>query len=143
MEAAIATLCAGIDLVIYAQISRSHDNTKHKTQNILIFLLALTLRLFAIEQQSLWADEGGTIALASRSLEQIGLLHLVSADGTLIAQYDGPLTEISRAAILIPPGTMAGSYELLLGLYDPASGTRLELANLGGDSLLLDTLDVR
>jgi hypothetical protein len=37
----------------------------------LVFILALALRLYAIDRQSLWSDEGGTIALALRSLAQI------------------------------------------------------------------------
>jgi mannosyltransferase len=36
-----------------------------------IFLSALALRLYAIDAQSLWSDEGSTIALSSRSFEQI------------------------------------------------------------------------
>src|SRR5215213_2341166 len=37
----------------------------------LLFIVALALRLYAIERQSLWGDEGSSISLASRSLAQI------------------------------------------------------------------------
>jgi hypothetical protein len=37
----------------------------------LVFILALAVRLYAIDRQSLWSDEGGTIALSLRSLAQI------------------------------------------------------------------------
>ena len=37
----------------------------------LVFALALLVRLYAIDRQSLWADEGSSIALSSRSLARI------------------------------------------------------------------------
>ena len=38
---------------------------------VLIFIVALAVRLYAIDRQSLWGDEGSSISLASRSFAQI------------------------------------------------------------------------
>jgi 4-amino-4-deoxy-L-arabinose transferase-like glycosyltransferase len=42
-----------------------------RVQVALLFCIALALRLYAIDRQSLWGDEGSSIALASRSIAQI------------------------------------------------------------------------
>jgi mannosyltransferase len=71
--------------------------------------------------------------------------HLVADDGQLVAQYDRPLTggdasaqqvalpQQIRLAIPIVPGIRAGRYHIVLGIYDPATGERLRLAN--GDTV--------
>ena len=65
-------------------------------------------------------------------------------DGELVAQYDRPLafdasaqqqalSQQIRLAILVPPGVRAGLYHVVIGIYDPATGERLRLAN--GDTV--------
>jgi hypothetical protein len=79
-------------------------------------------------------------------------LHLVSpeGEGAAVAQSDGPpldgewptslwlpgMTLDDTHIIPIPAELPSGTYELLVGLYDPASSERLTLAD-GSDSLLL------
>ncbi|MGQ9555823.1 MAG: hypothetical protein ACUVWR_17120, partial [Anaerolineae bacterium] len=75
-------------------------------------------------------------------------VHVTGDDGRPLAQSDGPPAwpwpvgsaildkrSISTAALA------AGSYRVLLGLYDPATGERLSLPD-GGNSLLLETVQV-
>lgn len=65
--------------------------------------------------------------------------HLLDINKRIKAQHDGPLARIptsawqpgetyrSRAAILAPPGTPLASYRLIIGVYDPRTGERLQL----------------
>jgi hypothetical protein len=78
-------------------------------------------------------------------------IHLLGAQGQLIAQYDGPLAHqalgsgahwASRMAVIIPPGTTPGRYQVLLGVYNPATGQRLPMAT-GADTLELGMVEVR
>lgn len=53
---------------------------------------------------------------------------------------------VDRQGVLLPAELPAGRYELLLGVYDPASGQRLPVkaaAALPGDRLLLATISIR
>jgi hypothetical protein len=53
---------------------------------------------------------------------------------------------VDRQGVLLPPELPAGRYELLLGVYDPASGQRLPVkaaAALPDDRLLLATISIR
>lgn len=79
-------------------------------------------------------------------------LHLVDARGQIVAQYDGPLAAPAdsqqpdqpwtrRAGLLLPDTAEPGSYRVLLGVYDPASGDRLRLGD-GSDSYLVGEIDV-
>lgn len=80
-------------------------------------------------------------------------VHLLNGSGQIIAQYDGPLTaqpsttwmsgetHTGRVAVLVPPGTPPGNYQLLIGVFDPVEGARLPRAG-GGDSLILETVEV-
>jgi 4-amino-4-deoxy-L-arabinose transferase-like glycosyltransferase len=63
--------------------------------------------------------------------------HLLNAAGERVAQVDVPLptsewepprTYLSELPLTLPADAPPGSYRLLLGLYDPASGERLPLA---------------
>jgi hypothetical protein len=78
-------------------------------------------------------------------------IHLLGAHGQLIAQYDGPLARqalgsgahwASRMAVIIPPNTAPGRYQMVLGVYNPANGTRLNLAD-GADTFELGMVEVR
>lgn len=76
--------------------------------------------------------------------------HLVAADGFVQAQRDSapafafyPLTQwqpgdvvADMRCVQAPPGLAPGRYTLRTGLYDPAGGARLPLAN-GGDAVTL------
>jgi hypothetical protein len=84
-------------------------------------------------------------------------VHLVDVegDGAAIAQGDGPPLNgrwptslwIPGAAlddvhtVPLPDGLLAGTYDLLVGLYDPVSGERLRLSN-GRDALRLGGVDI-
>lgn len=66
-------------------------------------------------------------------------LHLVDANGTIIAQQDGPIAETTLTRLILPADGAAGTYDLLIGLYDPATQQRLPLPN-GETALTLTTL---
>jgi hypothetical protein len=63
--------------------------------------------------------------------------HLLNAQGERVAQVDLPLptsewepprTYLSEVSLTLPADAPPGTYRLLLGLYEPASGARLPLA---------------
>lgn len=68
-------------------------------------------------------------------------VHLLGSAGQIVGQYDVPLlgevaaepsnnqTGQTRLAVPIPPDTPPGTYRLVFGVYDPASGARLRLTN--------------
>jgi hypothetical protein len=80
-------------------------------------------------------------------------LQLLTPDGQLAAQQDGPpgggyaptatwqpgQLIASRHALLLPPGLPHGDYRLIAGLYDPATGKRLG-NQAGGDFVALGTV---
>jgi hypothetical protein len=82
-------------------------------------------------------------------------VHLLDAEGTTVAQGDGPPLDGAWPTSLWPTGyrlqdlhviTLSadlppGDYELLVGLYEPSTGLRLPLA-AGGDAISLDTLSL-
>ncbi|MCG3206819.1 MAG: hypothetical protein FOGNACKC_00418 [Anaerolineae bacterium] len=87
--------------------------------------------------------------------EAIIFVHLVDGQGQLVAQNDalprqgayptawwqpGDVIEDGHP-LALPPELSPGAYQLLVGLYRPADGTRLPLAT-GGDSLSLGQLEV-
>ncbi len=81
-------------------------------------------------------------------------VHLWNALGEVVAQHDGPpgagfavtsswvpgAAVEDRHAVLLPDDLPPGSYRLLVGLYDPATGARLPLLSQTGDALLLGTV---
>ncbi|MCL6646801.1 MAG: DUF2079 domain-containing protein [Chloroflexi bacterium] len=81
-------------------------------------------------------------------------LHLVAADGKLIAQHDGPPLGgvrptssweageylVDPRRLPLPSDLPPGEYQLIAGLYDPLSGERL--VGNGRDALLAGTLSV-
>lgn len=70
-------------------------------------------------------------APGSRSL----FLHLVAPDGSLVSQRDVlPAPTPDRHALLLPHALASGSYTLLVGRYDPATGQRVPLSQ-GGDTI--------
>jgi hypothetical protein len=104
-----------------------------------------------------WQVEGDAIALLLRWEAQVPLdrdymvfVHLVEAgrDGAPLSQGDGPPVGGRWPTYLWLPGVAVddvhrlplpadlgpGAYDLLAGLYDPATGTRLPLAS-GGDAV--------
>ena len=83
-------------------------------------------------------------------------MHVVK-DGQVVAQHDaepglagfptsrwpagGIITD--RHPIRIPPEAQPGSYVVMVGLYDPASGARAQLAQ-GGDAVQLsDQVEIK
>ncbi|MEN9935270.1 MAG: hypothetical protein RLZZ387_1849 [Chloroflexota bacterium] len=69
----------------------------------------------------------------------LAFVHLLAPDGSIAAQFDGLPAAVEtqawepgapqrgRVALLVPPDAPAGTYQLIAGLYDPATGTRLLL----------------
>jgi hypothetical protein len=88
-------------------------------------------------------------------------VHLVDAQGAILAQYDGEPSHgqnqttawtpelgvfPDRYGVLVPRGTTAGEYELRVGMYDVSGAPRLPISVLGepaGDSLSLGVVSVR
>jgi hypothetical protein len=79
--------------------------------------------------------------------QYVGFVHLLSPDGTLVAQHDGPLAEGFPSSALVPPGAvfrslvtldlpenlLPGDYRLLAGVYLWPSLERLPvLADVAG-----------
>jgi len=72
-------------------------------------------------------------------------LQLLTVDGALIAQHDSPPNGgytptstwlpgqqlVSRHALALPSDLPAGTYQLIAGLYNPATGERLPVASKG------------
>jgi 4-amino-4-deoxy-L-arabinose transferase-like glycosyltransferase len=87
-------------------------------------------------------------------------VHLVGSEGRLIAQHDAqPVggfrststwnigeTVADKHGLLIPPDTQPGEYQLMAGLYLPATGERLPVQGegdeMGSDNVLLATVRV-
>ncbi len=87
-------------------------------------------------------------------------VHLMDGAGRLVAQRDSepvggskPTTGweigeeiVDRYGILVSEGTLSGSYELVVGMYDPVSGERLPIVGQGGwvigDRVSLGTVEV-
>lgn len=78
-------------------------------------------------------------------------IHLLDAQGQLIAQSDQPLTLqpltagsawSSRIAVLVPASTPAGRYHTIAGVYNPASGQRLQQAD-GSDTIGLGSVTLQ
>lgn len=77
-------------------------------------------------------------------------IHLTDDSGAPLAQHDGlgspPVgwqpgdLVIQKHVIPVPQGLASGSYQLRLGVYEPASGTRLSFQ--GGDSITLQGIEV-
>jgi hypothetical protein len=94
----------------------------------------------------------------SPSLDYSMGLHLISADGGLAAQSDGPIQHygaetvptstmqpediyIDFRTLPLPPNLSPGVYELALVVYRPWDGVRLTLPD-GTDHLVLDTISI-
>ncbi|MCA9933843.1 MAG: glycosyltransferase family 39 protein [Anaerolineales bacterium] len=79
-------------------------------------------------------------------------IHLTDAAGSIVAQWDGlgapwqgwrAEDHLWQTHTLALPADMApGSYQLWIGLYDPDTGTRWQLAS-AADRYLLDTLEIQ
>lgn len=69
-------------------------------------------------------------------------LHLLDANGTLVAQRDAaPMPSPDRHALTLPATLAPGTYTLNAGRYDPATLQRIPLSQ-GGDTMTLATLEV-
>ncbi|HEU5090319.1 MAG TPA: hypothetical protein VFT99_22850, partial [Roseiflexaceae bacterium] len=69
--------------------------------------------------------------------------HLLDTDGGVVSQYDGPLTpgRPSRFAVLAPRQLPPGTYRLIAGVYDGATGKR-SATQSGMDHVELAVLQV-
>jgi hypothetical protein len=112
------------------------------------------VRLRGWRTDGLPLSPGGVLAVAldwetavELSNQYIGFVHLLSPDGTLVAQHDGPLAEGFPSTAVVPPGAVfrhpvmldlpenlpAGDYRLLAGVYLWPSLERLPvLADVAG-----------
>lgn len=85
-------------------------------------------------------------------------LHLLDTNGTLVAQVDGPIQHYGQEVVntsklepgkiyidfrtlILPPGLLAGQYQLDMIVYDWQTNERLTLAD-GSDQLHLDTITI-
>jgi hypothetical protein len=83
-------------------------------------------------------------------------VHLMSADGRLVAQHDGPPlggtlptsdwdkgdTVYDQIDLALPKDVAAGDYSLVLGMYRGDTGARLADAN-GADTVTVGRLTIR
>jgi hypothetical protein len=92
-------------------------------------------------------------------IEYTGFVHLLGPNGALVAQDDQPprngflpttiwqpdLIISDRYTIVVPLDAETGTYSLVAGMYDLASGERLPVSQDGmltGDSVLLGRFEV-
>ena len=82
-------------------------------------------------------------ALQASAVSYRVFVHLLAADGRIVAQSDGepanwqyPTTAwlpgdfiLDAHSLTLPPGLPSGDYGLIAGLYEPVSGARLESAD--------------
>jgi 4-amino-4-deoxy-L-arabinose transferase-like glycosyltransferase len=97
--------------------------------------------------------EAEWVAAAPVTTELLLFAHLLGPDGQITAQFDGPPApqpadrwtpgeaQRGRFAVLIPPDAPPGDYRLVIGLYEPASGARLALAD-GHEMLVIGEVRV-
>jgi hypothetical protein len=81
-------------------------------------------------------------ALEERGAEQKVFLHLLSAEGQILAQRDVTLEPFGgdqRVGLLLPLDLAPGIYRLRIGIYDPATGERLTLPT-GEDGLTIEEI---
>jgi hypothetical protein len=82
-------------------------------------------------------------------------IHLVDSNNQVVAQSDAWIgrdaptstrkvgqTIKDRHSILLPPDLSEGSYKLIIGVYDSATGAREELAG-GNDMLEIRTISIQ
>jgi 4-amino-4-deoxy-L-arabinose transferase-like glycosyltransferase len=83
-------------------------------------------------------------------------VHVMNEAGEVVAQADAPPQQgryptaiweagervIDLKSITIPPGTAPGKYTILVGLYDPATGSRLPAYRVDGSRYVDDTVPV-
>ncbi len=74
-------------------------------------------------------------------------VHLLNDEGQIVAQADAPVLEASDApdqpfaatvALTLPADLLAGEYELVGGLYEPETGTRLPISTEQGESTTVE-----
>ncbi len=146
----------GHDLGDSLRLGRLSIKRRGDTGNLvdISFGRALTLVSFDVTPRSLAPGETIRLAQTWRAGEkwQEGLsvfVHLVSEDGKIIAQADGPalLTREDVRDLRVPAEAAEGVYRLLVGVYQREGGKRLPwLDAVGqplGDSLLLCPMRVR
>jgi hypothetical protein len=80
--------------------------------------------------------------------DYVVFVHLLDGEGRLVSQHDGqpvggfqPTTSwqvdetvADNHGLLIPRGTPPGEYQLVTGMYFPATGDRLQVLGQGSDS---------
>jgi hypothetical protein len=113
----------------------------------------------AMTLDTYWRVDEGYVPPAPRPVEVISgtplplkfFSHVLDADGGVLAGDDRLDLDpaylragdefIQRFQLALPAGLAAGEYVVQVGLYDPATGARVPLAN-GEDRLVLTTLSV-
>ena len=85
-------------------------------------------------------------ALAPDDRDYTVFVHMLNEAGELVAQADGPPRAgayptsiwedgeqvVDERVLVVPPDTLPGRYSILLGLYDPITGTRLPVYEAAG-----------
>jgi hypothetical protein len=95
-------------------------------------------------------------ALAPVDTDYTVFVHLLDTSGSIVAQGDGVPVDgryptsawevgesiIDPHSLILPPNLPDGEYRLVVGLYNPQDGSRLLLAELETDFVLLEQLRV-
>jgi len=124
-----------------------------------VFGGVLGLQGYDLSTRDLAPGGGLTLALDFETEAPVGkdykvFVHLVDANGQIITQSDRPLSHAGRASskwsvgetdregydLLAPADAACGDFTLEAGLYDPATGQRLEItsgADVGHDTVVL------
>jgi hypothetical protein len=111
-----------------------------------------SVRLLSVSlgEEPLRGGDALRLTLRWQAMEEDGaepkvFLHLLSAEEQILAQRDVNLDHgggDQRVGLLLPVDLAPGAYQLLIGVYDPATGERLTLPT-GEDSLAIEGIRVR
>lgn len=115
------------------------------------------MRLFGYDVPTEISDSKFAIALYWQALEPDGqnytvFMHLVDAQGNLVAQADSPPQNgrypttilepgeqiLDTHLFTLPEGLPGGKYQILIGVYHPETGLRLPAINMSGERLSND-----
>jgi hypothetical protein len=134
-------------LVLYA--SASPDSERLEELDV-VFGESVRLQRVSLDEEPLGGGDALRLTLRWQALEERGaepkvFVHLLSAEGQILAQRDVDLEPgegDQRVGLLLPRDLAPGVYRLRIGVYDPATGERLTLPT-GEDSLTIEEIRIR
>jgi 4-amino-4-deoxy-L-arabinose transferase-like glycosyltransferase len=143
----------GVRLVIYGAAGEADLAARRQSAGVTLGE-SIELAGWSLAEEAVLPGEMIRLALFWQAMGPIGerytgFVHLVDSNGRLVSQQDSePLAgfrptesweqgEVIRdpVGLLVPAGTPAGMYRLLVGFYHPETGERLPVLDAGGHPL--------